>query len=371
MIYRRKKENSTIGKNLQSTDRGRSSLNAQRASLVTESEAVTNMAPAKKAPAKKAPAKKAPAKKAPAKKAPAKKAPAKKAPAKKAPAKKAPAKKAPAKKARKAKGKELKELAPEVEGTSETVRDSSEETSKTQAKRATRGRKKKLAPHEDQDSERFTPADQMTRRYLAKAKTVGSFSQPIQQKASRILPIGPSLLITKSSVKKDKTKSKFTRKTDLGAVLANTSLPPLEEAPRKEAPVKTKKLKPKKVPTNKLHLLEGLKLGHLWVAKKVFPSEASKKVISFDWELVLSEEERCGAVVGFWLPRPKNPTVLSEQDIQTMRGWSACFGKPVLLVIAGKDVQYGHVVDHPDSDIRTVEVVTALDEEYVITVDQP
>jgi len=112
-------------------------------------------------------------------------------------------------------------------------------------------------------------------------------------------------------------------------------------------------------------------LGHLWVVKKGHPSDASKKMVEFDWEFILSEEERCGCVVGFWLPRPKAPDAFSEQDIQTMRGWSACFGKPILLVVAGKNSQSGYVIDNPEADVRIVDVVTALDEEYVITVDLP
>ena len=83
------------------------------------------------------------------------------------------------------------------------------------------------------------------------------------------------------------------------------------------------------------------------------------------------EEERCGGIVGFWIPREKTPQKLTEQDLATIRGWCACFGKPLFVVFAGKRQQFCHVFSDHESEGRAIPVVTSKDEEYVIGVDKP
>jgi len=220
-----------------------------------------------------------------------------------------------------------------------------------------------------QDYRRNAPAE-IPHQYRGRAKQPGPFCQPGIQ-SSRLAPIGPSLMLApKEEVPEE---SAFARQAStLPKMMANElGVANAELKKKHEKKVKKPVLKRVKFPENKWYVLVGLKLGHLWVGRKVHAVDAGKGPIQFDWRLVLTEEERCGGIVGFWVPRDKDQDVLSEQDRKTVQGWSACFGKSLVLVLAGKKSQVLHVFDKKGGEGRAISVVTDKTEEFVIAIDKP
>ena len=202
-------------------------------------------------------------------------------------------------------------------------------------------------------------------QYPARPKQVGPYAQ-VGPHRRRMAPIGPSLLLAPKEAEAEE-KSAFSKRSSLAAIIPDD----VRAAPMPPKPAKDKKLTKQKFRVDQMYLLVGLKLGHLWVGRKVHPLPANKGKIELDWKLLLDEEERCGGIVGFWLPREKAPAKLSEQDVNTVRGWCACFGKSLVLICSGKKQQFCHVFDSYDTDVRTINVVTNREEEYVISVDKP
>lgn len=55
--------------------------------------------------------------------------------------------------------------------------------------------------------------------------------------------------------------------------------------------------------------------------------------MAFDGQWVLQREEERGDVVGFYHTHPGGSPNPSQRDLNTMRAWCSCFGKPLLCVI--------------------------------------
>lgn len=83
--------------------------------------------------------------------------------------------------------------------------------------------------------------------------------------------------------------------------------------------------------------LVGERRGRLWCARRWTRSVGSPAEVGFDAAGVLEREADHGDVIGFLHTHPHTPAQPSRRDVDTMRAWASCFGKPLLCVIAGTD----------------------------------
>jgi hypothetical protein len=91
-------------------------------------------------------------------------------------------------------------------------------------------------------------------------------------------------------------------------------------------------------------LLGETKCG-IWHARMTWRRSGTPSSVDFDWQRVLTREENLGDVVGFYHTHPSGFTTPSSRDDKTMDGWSTCFGKPLLCLIAEGDQVNGWIYD--------------------------
>src|SRR4051812_42533893 len=77
----------------------------------------------------------------------------------------------------------------------------------------------------------------------------------------------------------------------------------------------------------------------LWSAKGRWPLEGHPASVDFSqiYDRVISREQQCGDVIGFYHTHPSFPASPSSVDVSTMNQWVDCLGKSLLCLIHGVD----------------------------------
>jgi hypothetical protein len=83
----------------------------------------------------------------------------------------------------------------------------------------------------------------------------------------------------------------------------------------------------------------------IWHARMTWRRTGSSTSVDFDWQQVLTREEKLGDVIGFYHTHPARFRSPSKRDDKTMDAWSTCFGKPLLCLIAEGDEVGGWIYD--------------------------
>lgn len=81
------------------------------------------------------------------------------------------------------------------------------------------------------------------------------------------------------------------------------------------------------------YILVGEKRNNIWLAKMHWYTKGSPTSVTFDWQRVMTREEKHGDVVGFFHSHPKGFKNPSNRDDKTMDAWVTCFGKPLICAI--------------------------------------
>jgi len=86
-------------------------------------------------------------------------------------------------------------------------------------------------------------------------------------------------------------------------------------------------------------ILLGERRGALCLAKRVNLSVGSSTQVEFNAAWVIRREEDEGDIVGFLHTHPSGALEPSQRDVDTMRAWASCLGKPLLCLIAGSNAE--------------------------------
>ncbi len=81
-------------------------------------------------------------------------------------------------------------------------------------------------------------------------------------------------------------------------------------------------------------ILLGQTKGQVTLARKSAKSEGQPTQVEFDHAWLLEREVLAGDVAGFIHTHPSGILRPSRKDINTMRAWVSCFGRPLLCLIA-------------------------------------
>ena len=82
--------------------------------------------------------------------------------------------------------------------------------------------------------------------------------------------------------------------------------------------------------------LLGAGRGSFWNCSLVNPIEGEPRRVEFSHSWVLRREETEGDVLGFMHTHPSGELAPSQTDVDTMRAWTSCLGKPLLCLIANR-----------------------------------
>ena len=98
------------------------------------------------------------------------------------------------------------------------------------------------------------------------------------------------------------------------------------------------------------YVLVGQRRGRIWFGRLRRRLAGQPASVEFDWEWVLSREERCGDVAGFYHTHQAGLAAPSDRDVRTMRAWVSCLGKPLLCLIqaGGTLTAYAFATDEDD-----------------------
>jgi len=95
-------------------------------------------------------------------------------------------------------------------------------------------------------------------------------------------------------------------------------------------------------------ILTGQRRGRIWHVRLRKFGSGKPTSVEFDWAYVLEREERYGDIVGFYHTHPVGLITTSRRDVQTMRAWVSCLGKPLLCVIASGATLSAYVFETDD-----------------------
>ncbi len=105
------------------------------------------------------------------------------------------------------------------------------------------------------------------------------------------------------------------------------------------------------------YILSGQRRGHIWHGCFRNRRLGEPTSVEFDWEWALRREEHKGDIIGFYHTHPAGSATPSWCDVQTMRAWVSCLGKPLLCVIENEPHCGAYLFETDESDgVRLPEV---------------
>lgn len=117
------------------------------------------------------------------------------------------------------------------------------------------------------------------------------------------------------------------------------------------------------------YVLVGKRQGCVWFGRLRQRREGQAASVEFDWQWVLEREERRGDILGFYHTHSVGLAAPSNRDVQTMRAWVSCLGKPLLCVIESGDVLGAYRFADDEDDGQTLDAVERFPRNAVVAVE--
>jgi len=120
----------------------------------------------------------------------------------------------------------------------------------------------------------------------------------------------------------------------------------------------------------KCWILVGQPKGAYWECALMQPTEGNPTKVSFAHDWVLKREDEFGDVVGFLHTHPSGSLDPSETDVETMRAWASCLGRPMLCLIACEERIEAFLFRDDECDGWRLSAAEKLNQDTVIVCDR-
>lgn len=117
-------------------------------------------------------------------------------------------------------------------------------------------------------------------------------------------------------------------------------------------------------------ILVGKRQGSFWQCALIDPVEGKPTEVEFSFEAVLRRDDLQGDVLGFLHTHPSSRLDPSHTDVETMRAWSSCLGRPLLCLIAHEENVEAFLFLDDECDGWRLAAAEFLDQEMVIICDR-
>lgn len=98
-------------------------------------------------------------------------------------------------------------------------------------------------------------------------------------------------------------------------------------------------------------VLTGVRRGRLWLGRRQLERVGEPHQVHFDADWVQRRHLERGDVLGWYHTHPEGcEAYVSGRDLDTMRAWVGCLGRPLLCLIEGSQGLRGWVFEHDESE---------------------
>ncbi len=116
--------------------------------------------------------------------------------------------------------------------------------------------------------------------------------------------------------------------------------------------------------------LVGISQGSFWQCALIHPHEGKPAEVEFSFDAVEKRDETSGDVLGFLHTHPSGRLDPSRKDVETMRAWTSCLGRPLLCLIAHQQRVEAFVFLDDECDGWRLAAADYLNDDVVIVCDR-
>jgi proteasome lid subunit RPN8/RPN11 len=117
-------------------------------------------------------------------------------------------------------------------------------------------------------------------------------------------------------------------------------------------------------------ILVGKRQGSFWQCAMVEPTTGTPTEVEFSFESVLKRDESLGDIVGFLHTHPSGSLDPSRKDVETMRAWTSCLGRPLICMIACDEAIEAFLFMDDECDGWRLSAAEHLNDQTVIVCDR-
>ena len=118
------------------------------------------------------------------------------------------------------------------------------------------------------------------------------------------------------------------------------------------------------------YILLGEQRNGIWHGRLNWRASGSPASVEFDWERVLSREEKYGDIIGFFHTHPGGMHNPSNRDDKTMHAWSNSFGKPLLCIIEASKEVGAWIYDYRKEGNEKVDKIERFRSNWLVAIER-